>query len=278
MRISIITVNFNNKDGLEETIKSVISQPPKLYEYIIIDGGSTDGSVDVIKKYSQHIHYWVSEKDKGIYHAMNKGIAVATGDYCNFLNSGDTYHDSLVLSKLAQSSDGLGGVLIGDVININEKTGRKTQWISPQKMSMKSLYISTPNHQASFFPTEIIKQRGYNLKYKMLGDFDLFMYCFIQKNICYHKLDFLVVDYQLGGFSASNEILYSKERNEILHEYLPDRVIDDYETLLHPKDRFGIRTLYLEKYNRGMLKIAGVILEALALPVRLQNFIKAKYL
>lgn len=87
-----------------------------------------------------------------------------------------------------------------------------------------------------------------------------------------------MVDYQLGGFSASNEILYSKERNEILHEYLPDRVIDDYETLLHPKDRFGIRTLYLEKYNRGMLKIAGVILEALALPVRLQNFIKAKYL
>lgn len=277
MKISIITVNFNNREGLESTIKSVISQKPELYEYIIIDGGSTDGSVDVIKKYSYRIHYWCSEKDKGIYHAMNKGIAVATGDYCNFLNSGDTYHDSLVLSRLAQSNK-MGGVIIGNVININEKTGRKTQWASPLNMTMKSLYISTPNHQASFFPTEIIKQRGYNLKYKMLGDFDLFMFCFIQKNVSYHKLDFLVVDYQLGGFSASNESLYTKERNEILHEYLPDRIIDDYETLLHPKDRFGIRALYLEKYNRGMLKIAGVILEALALPVRLQNFIKAKYL
>lgn len=109
MRISIITVNFNNKDGLERTIKSVISQKPELYEYIIIDGGSTDGSVDVIKKHSQHIHYWVSEKDNGIYHAMNKGIAVATGDYCNFLNSGDTYHDSYVLSRLAQSNKMGGG-------------------------------------------------------------------------------------------------------------------------------------------------------------------------
>lgn len=277
MKVSIITVNFNNKAGLEETIKSVASQNPELYEYIIIDGGSSDGSVDVIKEYAQYIHYWVSEKDNGIYHAMNKGIAAATGDYCNFLNSGDIYHDSQVLSRLAQTGI-MGGVNIGNVININEKTGRKTQWLSPQKMTMKSLFISTPNHQASFFPTNVIKQRGYNLKYRMLGDFDLFMYCLIKENIPYYKLDFLVVDYQLGGFSASNANLYTKERDEIIHEYLPERIIEDYEDCLHPKDRFSMRTLYLERYNKQMLKVAGVLMEVLALPIRLQNFIKAKYL
>ena len=112
----------------------------------------------------------------------------------------------------------------------------------------------------------------------MLGDFDLFMFCLIQENIPYYKLDSLVVDYQLGGFSASNANLYTKERDEILHEYLPERIIEDYEAALHPKDRFAVRTLYLERYNKRMLKVAGVILEVLALPTRLQNFIKAKYL
>lgn len=112
----------------------------------------------------------------------------------------------------------------------------------------------------------------------MLGDFDLFMYCLIKENIPYYKLDFLVVDYQLGGFSASNANLYTKERDEIIHEYLPERIIEDYEDCLHPKDRFSMRTLYLERYNKQMLKVAGVLMEVLALPIRLQNFIKAKYL
>lgn len=100
MKVSIITVNFNNAVGLERTIESVVRQPKELYEYIIIDGGSTDGSVEIIKKYEQYVTYWTSEKDNGIYDAMNKGIKEASGDFCNFLNSGDCYHDARVLSNL----------------------------------------------------------------------------------------------------------------------------------------------------------------------------------
>ena len=100
MKYSIITINFNNREGLERTIKSVITQTCQDFEYIIIDGGSTDGSIDIIKKYANKIHYWVSEPDNGIYHAMNKGVQFAHGEYLNFMNSGDFFIDIEVLSDL----------------------------------------------------------------------------------------------------------------------------------------------------------------------------------
>lgn len=102
MKFSIITINLNNKIGLEKTIKSVISQTFKDYEFIIIDGNSTDGSKEVIEKYRSFISYSISEPDGGIYEAMNKGTSVSNGDYCNFLNSGDCYHDSTVLDHLSK--------------------------------------------------------------------------------------------------------------------------------------------------------------------------------
>ena len=90
-QITVITINYNNRDGLRKTIDSVVNQTHNDYEYIIIDGGSTDGSLDVIKLYSNRIDYWKSEPDRGIYNAMNKGIDVARGEYCIFLNSGDYF-------------------------------------------------------------------------------------------------------------------------------------------------------------------------------------------
>ena len=101
MKYSIITVNYNNKDGLKKTIESVIHQSYRDFEYIIIDGGSTDGSAELLKEYSDKITYWVSEPDKGIYNGMNKGIAKATGDYLNFMNSGDCFYADDVLQHVA---------------------------------------------------------------------------------------------------------------------------------------------------------------------------------
>ena len=100
MRFSIITINFNHADGLENTIQSVINQTCHDYEFIIIDGGSSDGSVDVIRKYKENINYWVSEPDGGIFPAMNKGTRQAHGDYCIYMNSGDTFYDNNVLEKV----------------------------------------------------------------------------------------------------------------------------------------------------------------------------------
>ena len=99
MKLSIITVNLNNCDGLQKTIDSVVSQTFKDFEWIVIDGGSTDGSKELIEQYADHFTYWVSEPDKGIYNAMNKGIRVAKGDYLQFLNSGDYLYDRTTLEK-----------------------------------------------------------------------------------------------------------------------------------------------------------------------------------
>ena len=106
MKLSIITINYNNKEGLLKTILSVVNQNHHDYEYIIIDGGSNDGSVDIYKDYADKNDYWVSEKDKGIYNAMNKGIDVAKGEYCIFMNSGDTFYDSNTLQLCIPCLDG----------------------------------------------------------------------------------------------------------------------------------------------------------------------------
>ena len=106
MKYSIITVNYNNREGLKRTIESVIHQTFRDFEFIVIDGGSTDSSAEVLKAYDEHISYWVSEKDNGIYDAMNKGIRKATGDYLNFMNSGDCFYDDDVLRNVtAYASD-----------------------------------------------------------------------------------------------------------------------------------------------------------------------------
>ena len=102
MKLSIITVSLNNKDTIEQTIRSVLSQTYNNVEYIVIDGGSTDGTVDIIKKYEDKISYWVSESDKGIYDAMNKGIRKATGDIVGILNADDFYVDENVLEKVVK--------------------------------------------------------------------------------------------------------------------------------------------------------------------------------
>ena len=104
MKLSIITINLNNKNGLSETISSVIAQTFTDYEYIIIDGQSTDGSLEVIKQNANHINQWISENDHGIYNAMNKGLNLAKGEYCLFLNSGDSLYDSDVLQVLFSQS------------------------------------------------------------------------------------------------------------------------------------------------------------------------------
>ena len=146
MKYSIITVNFNNRDGLRKTIESVIHQTCRDYEYIVIDGGSTDGSVDVLKEYDKNIDYWVSEPDKGIYNAMNKGITQAHGEYLNFMNSGDCFYDKNVLENLCEkglSSD----IIVGRDYHFKESTQQGFATILPSRISMLTFVynLTIPN-------------------------------------------------------------------------------------------------------------------------------------
>ena len=194
MKLSIITVNFNDAEGLERTIKSVISQTFRDYEFIIIDGGSTDGSVGVIKQYESRIDYWVSERDGGIYPGMNKGLRQAKGEYVNFMNGGDCYHSVDVLDKIfALETD-------ADIITgAHSENGLRN--VGKGGVTMLDLYKWAIDHQASFIRREVAQRHPYDEKYRIVSDWKFkigvtntfhiniyhFRICIIERAIIQHK-------------------------------------------------------------------------------------------
>lgn len=226
MKYSIITINYNDKDGLEKTIKSVISQTYTDYEFIVIDGGSCDGSKDVILQYAGKIDFWVSEKDNGIYNAMNKGIAQAKGDYLNFMNSGDAFHSDDVLERISQSSD--ADIIYGKY----KKSTEPVAWFLPvEDVTLYDLYRGTLNHQASFISRKLFENSFYDEKLKIVSDWKFFLQKLVFENCTFFRADVIVVDYDATGFSAKNVDLYYEERKNVLRENLPERIRKDYELL-----------------------------------------------
>lgn len=207
MKISVITINLNNKNGLERTINSVINQTAfENIEYIIIDGNSTDGSKEVIKHYKDKITYYVSEKDEGLYDAMNKGCSKATGKYCLFLNSGDNFWTNNVVEQMIPYLD--KDIVFGNLI-INEKLIKKY----PDKISDKYWLYDTLPHPSSFIKTSLIKKLKYDKTYKIISD-----WIFFRKSICemgktYKHVPIPVSNFFLGGISKDeNKIKEEKSR------------------------------------------------------------------
>ncbi|HMK06596.1 MAG TPA: glycosyltransferase, partial [Flavobacterium sp.] len=135
-KISIITINYNESEGLKKTIESVISQTFRDYEFIVIDGNSSDGSKDVIAQYNDKITYALSEPDSGIYNAMNKGIRAAKGDYVFFLNSGDRFLETHTLEKSDQLIDGKYDICYGNQTYYNQKKKRHESWAFPEVLTL----------------------------------------------------------------------------------------------------------------------------------------------
>lgn len=149
--ISVVTVSYNAVATIEQTLLSVINQTYPNIEYIIIDGGSTDGTVDIIKKYADEIVYWISEPDKGIYDAMNKGIKKANGEWINFINAGDSYYDKKSIEQIVLSFHEEGIIYYGDAW-VNSIC--KKYW---GKFSRRKLAMGNICHQAIFYPVVLMK-------------------------------------------------------------------------------------------------------------------------
>lgn len=200
-KFSIVTVSFNASQHIEETILSVLNQDFKDYEYIIVDGGSTDGTVDIIRKYSDKLTYWISEKDHGIYDAMNKAIDLLKGNWVNFMNAGDIFYNDNVLSSIAKEIDFNYGVIFGDVIvNKFNITAREKSSHLYKKRSALSLGF---NHQASFLRSDLAKKYKYNTNFKVAADFDLFLRVH-KSGIEFKKVNTIVAIYDVNGFSVTN--------------------------------------------------------------------------
>ena len=244
MKYSVITINYNHKEGLKRTIESVISQTSTDYEYIIIDGGSTDGSIDTIKENEGHISYWVSQKDNGVYHAMNKGVAQAHGDYCIFMNSGDCFHSPLVLESVEEYQE---DIVCGQVSTFPSGHHKPTITL------VDLLRISLP-HQAMFIKRELLAKHPYDEKYKILSDWKFCLETIIIENCSFRTIEIIIADYESGGISTNSNGLLPKEREHILKELFPPRIIADYQRLTPVDDELLDQALLLTKTS-GVRKI-----------------------
>lgn len=242
MKYSIITINYNNKQGLKNTIESVIHQTHRDFEYIVIDGGSTDGSADILKEYDSHIDYWVSEPDKGIYNAMNKGIAKAKGDYLNFMNSGDCFFDYNVLQRVTDYGYHTD-FIVGRDLHVNETSGLSHVSIQPSRLSMMHFFIATLDHQSSFIRRELFKDSLYREDFRLVSDWIFFMQKIVSEGCQVQFIPDIICRREEGGISEQQQITNKKEISHWLHNYLPKGVYDDY-TILSNLDRTSLDRLF----------------------------------
>lgn len=208
--ITIVTINLNNKDGLKRTIESVVNQTffDKV-EYVIIDGGSTDGSVDVIKEYDGSIAYWCSEPDGGIFPAMNKSIEHINGDYVLYLNSGDILNKNNVIERVYGELD--KDIVYGNEYKVNNK---RTLARFPDNLNENFFKKSALPHQSTFIRAELLKERGYSEQWKVLGDWSWLRERIMVDGVSYKHLNFPISDYDLNGFSTINQKLFFAERDK----------------------------------------------------------------
>ncbi len=244
-KLSIITINYNDASGLKATINSVVNQTFKDFEYIVIDGGSKDGSEDIIKE-NKRINYWVCEKDSGIYDAMNKGILQAKGEYLLFLNSGDYLVENTVLQRVFFynfSED----ICYGNMI-INWGQGVLKQAKMPPEISLKHMYNDTLWHPISFIKRELFLKLGlYNTNYKLVADYDFFFKSIIVNKATTKQIDVDITVYNVDGVSSlkENKKVEKNERTRVLQSYL---TMDEIK-LLNKTGRSKANLFFEKIYN-----------------------------
>lgn len=206
MKISIFTVCFNSRETIEDTIKSVLGQDYADLEYIVIDGGSTDGTLDIIKKYQSKIAKVISEPDCGIYDAMNKGIRLSTGEVVGIINSDDFYFDSRVLSEVAASFEQnfSADACYGDVVYVDRKDIKKEvrSWRAGEYDEKKLKNGWIPPHPVFFVKKKIYEQHGlFNTNFKIAADYEL-MFRFFKRGLKTVYINKKLVKMRSGGHSA----------------------------------------------------------------------------
>ena len=227
MRLSIITINYNNIEGLKKTAESVISQIFRCFEWIIIDGGSNDGSKEFIEslaaKPEANVSFWCSEPDKGIFNAMNKGIAKAKGEYLNFMNSGDYFLDKDTLSRVAEYiATNKGDVFYGDcVLDYGE---RKKTMEHPSSLDIYELIVLPLCHQAMFFSNRVFRNEQYDEQYKISSDCVKNIKLMLEEYI-FRKIDIVVCVFDKHGISTSSIDRNVEEYHNAIEEIVPKHIM-----------------------------------------------------
>ena len=214
--ISVVTICYNAVECIEETMLSVLNQTYDKVEYIVIDGGSKDGTVDIIKRYAHRLAYWTSEPDKGIYDAMNKGIQKANGEWINFMNAGDTFSDMFVLDNIfSEEINENVGIVYGNTALFKngvfvESFENKPFWLSLMPFRGKGIC-----HQSMFVKSDLAKRMMFDTSYRICSDYDM-CYKIYKKGYEFLFVDIVISHYDVTGVSCNNPMLALEENARIL--------------------------------------------------------------
>lgn len=222
-KFSVITINYNNKEGLVRTIQSTISQTFKDYEFIIVDGGSIDGSREIIDNSKEYLSWWCSEPDQGVYNAMNKGVKHAKGEYCIFMNSGDYFYNEQVLenvNKLNANCDFLYGYTLNPITDeINNV---------PITNLLVTLITDSLSHQATFIKKKVLEEYPYDENLKIVSDWKLWIEAILFGQKTFQNINIKIAYQEAAGLS-SNKNAHKNERQEVLMKYFAPAILNDLE-------------------------------------------------
>ena len=218
-KLSIITINLNNSSGLKKTLESVLNQTYRDYEYILIDGDSVDGSKQLIENHKDKFAYWISESDKGIFNAMNKGVKQASGEYLLFLNSGDCFYNYMILNEIFKtnlSEDIVYGNVIWEPALVHH------QGIFPDTFTFEYFKKYSLPHQATLIKKEMFETVGlYDESYKVISDWLFFVLALYKYNCSYRHLNQIIsiCDSKGMSFEPANWPVIVTEKEHAMHRY-----------------------------------------------------------
>jgi glycosyltransferase involved in cell wall biosynthesis len=256
LKISVISINYNDSAGIDLTIRSVIEQTYNQVEYIVIDGGSTDGSKDKILKFQDSIDYWISEPDNGIYNAINKGLKKASGDYILVLNSGDVFYTDKILDEVVKELSTGEDIIFGDSFDVNFPNGIP-DFIRryPKNLSFDFFKKGALRHQSTFIKKELHDRVGlYDEELKIVSDWKFMLLAIAKHGASYKHVDKVICKYDRNGISSTNLELNKKEREEVLNENFPF-YSRKHEPISYYKEPLRIRDILKWILPSGILEL-----------------------
>jgi glycosyltransferase involved in cell wall biosynthesis len=222
-KISIITVCLNCSAAVEATYRSIVSQDYINYEWVVIDGNSTDGTFEILEKYKEDIAYLCSEPDSGIYEAMNKGITQSKGEYIVFMNAGDTFHNTNTLSTVSRNFG--PDLLYGNTLKINNKGHEVSTY--PNTLTKEYILNYTLSHQSSYFKKDIFFKYGmYDTFYRIAGDYDLYAQMIHNEEISFKYINETLSVFKQDGISNQKK---HRDRLKFEQHHLRKKYFNNYK-------------------------------------------------
>ncbi len=251
MTVSIITICYNNIQGLQKTRLSIVSQTYKDFEWIVIDGGSDDGTKEFLQEHSDEMSYWCSEKDNGVYNAQNKGISFAKGDYVICMNSGDVFHDSKVLSNIFAKKQ-VADVLYGNWHRIYQD-GRVEKKNPPEFISPYFFYYDNICHQAMFVRTKLLQDSPFDESYAVIADWAKWREL-KNKTCTFCYLPIVVCDYEAGTGLSETMNEKSIADHKKLEKAIPPYIKQDIDGLIKPQQKYILELENLVQRNNEIIE------------------------